>query len=65
MSDIRYPRALVLLVGDEEPILAAAEIALAVGGISNVITCRHSREVSRLIDEEQNTVPSRPGSADS
>ena len=53
MSDSRYPSAPVLLVDDEEAILTAAEVALAMAGISNVVTCQDSREVRRLIDREE------------
>lgn len=51
MAEGKYPDAPVLMIDDEEPILVAAEVALELSGISNVVTCQTSQDVEALIDK--------------
>ena len=49
MADRGFPTDPVLLVDDEEETLASAEVALAVGGITNVETCIDSTLVREMV----------------
>ncbi len=49
MSDSGYPADPVLVVDDEPAILSAVEIALELGGITNVVTCSESTSAASLV----------------
>jgi DNA-binding NtrC family response regulator len=53
MSRIRFPDHPILLVDDDEHVLAGLEIALRAIGITNTILCRDSREVERILAQQK------------
>ena len=48
----KYPTHPVLIVDDEKNILTAFEVTLKYSGISNIITCRDTREVMPLLESQ-------------
>lgn len=48
----KYPTHPVLIVDDEKNILTAFEVTLKYSGISNIITCRDTREVMPLLEKQ-------------
>jgi DNA-binding NtrC family response regulator len=51
MAESKFPFAPVLIIDDEEAILAASEVALALAGISNIVMCQNSADVELLLKE--------------
>ncbi|HID95552.1 MAG TPA: sigma-54-dependent Fis family transcriptional regulator [Candidatus Latescibacteria bacterium] len=52
MNQAQYPSLPVLLVDDEEQFLLSASVTLSSAGINNTVGCQDSREVMRLLAEQ-------------
>ena len=56
MSDTKHPQLPILLIDDEEQFLFSMKMTLSSQGYNNIVECKNSREVMKLLDKNDFSV---------